>query len=79
MEEEKRSDRKKKLALICGITTASVLLPFGPLSGGVGFIVGSLVGVKISNSIKSDIWFERTERYTYTAPSGHVIYDDPDY
>jgi hypothetical protein len=58
------------------IAAPVVLICGAVLSGG---IVGQIIGGKIYNLIKSDIWIERTERELYEAPNGHVIYADPTY
>jgi hypothetical protein len=42
-----------------------------------GVIIETLLHLNKKN--KSDIWFERTERRTYKAPTGHFIYADPTY
>jgi hypothetical protein len=42
-------------------------------------VVGEIGSFFSKDNIKSEIWFERTERRTYKAPSGHLIYADPTY
>ena len=41
--------------------------------------IGSKIGEKIYESIKSDVWNARTERRPYKALPGHVIIADPTY
>jgi hypothetical protein len=40
-------------------------------------VVGGIVAHKISDSIDSDVWIERTENHIYNAPEGHEIIADP--
>jgi hypothetical protein len=46
---------------------------------GGGLSAGLFIANKITGPKENDVWFKRTERHTYKAKSGHVIYADPSY
>jgi hypothetical protein len=56
----------------------------GIVAGPVGVVTGFVAGIFVESLLslrnkKSDIWFETTERRTYKAPTGHLIYAEPTY
>jgi hypothetical protein len=57
--------------------TAPIILPFVVEVMSVVPVVGGVSGVLVSNLTESEIWKERTERRSYKAPDGHVIFADP--